>query len=199
MRKSILRFIILAVLISVCAVTLIACESKIDRELREMEETHNAISDLAREFGIELPEFGDTSGSVTITPDEKQPEEYVINSNFTLLPIEIIRDPETNLNRHIGKRYYVHAVMIGDYFSGDGFDLYELFLSHEGLADVDPDVDGWEYFFALSLAVTPEQVDWEDTVYSEEHIYYFEYLGYDDEARKHLGKYVSHSPWSRQR
>ena len=133
-------------------------------------------------------------------PNEfKWNEEYVINSNFTLLPIEIIRNPETNLNRHIGKRYYVHAVMIGDYFSGDGFDLYELFLSHEGLEDVDPDVDGWEYFFALSLAVTPEQVDWEDTVYGTEYIYYFEYLGYDDEAGKHLGKYVSHSPWSRQR
>jgi NDP-sugar pyrophosphorylase family protein len=186
-----IKIVIVSALISVSLLSLIACESKIDRELREMEETHNAISEFAESFGIELPEFRDTSGSVMEVNDE----DSQVDTNYTLFPIEIILDNSTNLNKHIGKRYYLPALVVEvfDDHSGQNREGYELLLFHEDLNDEILEKEGWDPFFSFSIVGSDSQGGWRDIEYNESYIFCFEYLGYDELSKKHLGNYETHS------
>ena len=182
---------IVTALIAISLLSLTACESRIDRELREMEEAHNAISDLASNFGIELPEFGDTSGSITAEPDE----DYQINTGYALLPVEILLNPETINRKHIGSRYYVPASTV-EFYQDSTADGYYLLLYHDELTDEILDNDGWTPFFSLIITGTQTQEGWSEVEINENYIFYFEYSGYDESLGLHFGEYKSHSPYA---
>ena len=188
MKKS--KTIIIAALISASLLSLIGCESQIDRELREMEEAHNAVSDLASNFVITLPEFGDTSDFEEVEPDE----DYQVNTRYTLLPSEILLDPNVNLRKHIGNRYYVTAGTADGTGTTDPEGFY-LFLYHEDLTEEVYESEGWGPFMSFTITGSQSQEGWSEVEIGESYIFYFEYLGYDESSEQHYGKYESHSPY----
>jgi len=165
------------VLIAFSVMILTSCSDPYEEELRQMQETHDAISDFASDLGITLPEFGD------ITETDTTPDNTETKNGYSLIPVEALLTTTSGRNSFSGNLYFAEGMImeIGTLSDGKEYILFLPFLEEN---------DTWVNF---AIAIDNADEKFLDYMFNGESIrFFFEYSGYSDEIGYAYGNFRSY-------
>jgi hypothetical protein len=155
---------------------LFACGDLYAEELQGLRDMHDALSDLASDFGIDLPDLGDIIGG------EPPADDSGTLSGYSLLPIEALLATDSESRRYRGNLYYAEGLITDIGYFSDGKEYIQLlpFLEENELWSVITiRVNSYADFYGY-------YADFQDIRF------YFEFVGFSDELESTYGYFKAY-------
>lgn len=192
-----MRKIIIIVLLAALIFAISACSGNRNMSRRvvvdeRMERNLKAIDDTRRALAAIGTDVDNTDGffvAEVVQPESSNEPDYSRDySEYIELPINILSIEKPGKNKFTGDRYYFNGYVQGSIDFDGQFEYFDIYVSLE---------DNVNYKSMLIAGMGTEE-GWSDIELGDSITVYFQYLGYMDDWKQHLGHYEYYEiykPW----
>jgi len=184
-----MRRIIILVLLAASVFSLSACSgnrylrgqatanAQLEKDLKAIEDTRKALAALGADVGDMDDLF---IASMMIQPESPdEPDNARDYSDYTEMPIDILSIEKPGENKFSGNRYYFNGYVMGSGGLDDEVGYFDIYVNLEDN----------EHYKSMAIAGTGAEEGFSDIELGDEITVYFQYLGYSDEIRQHIGHF----------